>query len=156
MGASASKSGNHNESLGLMPSKNIYISVLVAHKSLQVCSGPMGPVILKNSLTQTPKQSDPCPRYPHNMSLQGGRQVLYLCHGNCASERSEVPLNPPKNPLSLSLLGGSLPLLLPRRRQLRPLAMGGACSVHNRQVAQVPHLHAIQCSPIKKSVIQKT
>ena len=36
------------------------------------------------------------------MSLHRGRQVLYLCHGNCASERSEVPLNLPKNPLCLS------------------------------------------------------
>jgi hypothetical protein len=35
------------------------------------------------------------------VSLQRGRKVLYLCHGNCASERSEVPLNPPKNPLGL-------------------------------------------------------
>lgn len=102
MGASASKSGNHNESLGLMPSKNIYMSVIAAHKSLQVCSGPVSPVIIIHSSTQTPKQSDPCPRYPHNMSLQGGRQVLYLCHGNYASELSEVPLNPPKSPLSLS------------------------------------------------------
>jgi hypothetical protein len=102
MGASASKSGNHNESLGLMPSKNIYMSMLVAHKILLVCSRPVGPVILINSLTQTSKQSDPCPRYPHNMSLQRGRQVLYLFHGNCASERSKVPLNLPKNPLSLS------------------------------------------------------
>jgi hypothetical protein len=133
MGASASKSGNHNESLGLMPSKNIYILVLVAHKSLQVCSGPMGPVILKYSLTQMPKQSDPCPRYPHNMSLQGGRKSSISAMG---SECSEVPLNPPKNPLGLW-----------------PWAV--ACSVHNRQVARVPHLHAIQCSPIKNSVIQK-
>jgi hypothetical protein len=107
MGASTSKSGNHNESLGLMPSKNIYISVLMAHKSIQVCSGPMGPVILKYSLTQMPKQSDPCPRYPHNMSLQRGRQVLYLCHGNYASELSEVPLNPPKNPLGPGSGSGS-------------------------------------------------
>jgi hypothetical protein len=36
------------------------------------------------------------------MSLHGGRQVLYLYHGNYASELSEVPLNPPKSPLSLS------------------------------------------------------
>jgi hypothetical protein len=85
-----------------MPSKNIYILVLVAHKSLQVCSGPMGPVILKYGLTQMPKKLDPCPRYPHNVSLQGGWQVLYLYHGNCASERSEVSLNPPQNPLGLS------------------------------------------------------
>jgi hypothetical protein len=35
------------------------------------------------------------------MSLHRGQQVLYLCHGNCASERSEVLLNPPKNPLDL-------------------------------------------------------
>jgi hypothetical protein len=35
------------------------------------------------------------------MSLHRGQQVLYLCHGNCASERSKVPLNPPKNPLGL-------------------------------------------------------
>jgi hypothetical protein len=102
MGAITSKSGNYNESLGLMPSKNIYISVLVAQKSLKVCSGPMGPVILKCCLTQMPKQSDPCLRYPHNMSLQGGRKVLYLCHGNCASEHSKFPLNSPKNPLNLS------------------------------------------------------
>jgi hypothetical protein len=102
MGARASKSGNYNESLGLMPSKNRYISILVAHKSPKVCSGPMGPVILKYSLTQTPKQLDPCPRYPHNMSLQGGRQVLYLCHGNCVSERSKFPLNLPQDSLSLS------------------------------------------------------
>jgi hypothetical protein len=36
------------------------------------------------------------------MSLHGGWKVLYLYHGNCASELSEVPLNPPKSPLSLS------------------------------------------------------
>jgi hypothetical protein len=36
------------------------------------------------------------------MSLHGGRQVLYLYHGNCAGELSEVSLNPPKSPLSLS------------------------------------------------------
>jgi hypothetical protein len=102
MGASASKSGNHKRVTGLMPSKNIYILVLVAHKILQVCLGPMGPVILKYSLTQTPKQLDPCLRYPHNVSLHGGWQVLYLCHGNCASEFSEVPLNLPNSPLGLS------------------------------------------------------
>jgi hypothetical protein len=76
--------------------------VLVAHKSLQVCSGPVSPVITMQSSSQMPKQSNPCPRHPHHMSLHGGRQVLYLYHGNCASELSKVSLNPPKSPLSLS------------------------------------------------------
>jgi hypothetical protein len=76
--------------------------VLVAHKSLQVCSGPVSPVIIMHSSSQTPKQSDPCPRYPHHMSLHGGWQVLYLYHGNCASKISKVSLNPPKSPLGLS------------------------------------------------------
>jgi hypothetical protein len=36
------------------------------------------------------------------MRLHGWRQVLYLCHRDCASERSEVPLNSSKDPLGLS------------------------------------------------------
>ena len=35
------------------------------------------------------------------MRLHGWRQVLYLCHRDCASECSEVPLNSSKDPLSL-------------------------------------------------------
>jgi hypothetical protein len=87
---------------GLCPQKIYTIRCSWHIKILQGCSGPMGPVILMYSLTQMPKQSDPCLRYPHHMILHGGWKVLYLCHGNYASELSEVPLNPPKGPLDLS------------------------------------------------------
>jgi hypothetical protein len=36
------------------------------------------------------------------MRLHGWWQVLYLCHRDCASERSEVTLNSSRDPLSLS------------------------------------------------------
>jgi hypothetical protein len=80
------------------------------------------------------------------MRLHGWRQVLYLCHRDCASECSEVPLNSSKDPLSLP--GWEVPCYCwSPRRQLRLLAEDDACSVHNRQVARVPHLHATNVYP---------
>jgi hypothetical protein len=85
-----------------------------------------------------PKQSDPHLRCPHYMRLHGWQKVLYLCHQDCASECSEVPLNSSKDPLSLpgwevpyycySLGGGSYDFW--PRKMLIPCIIGRSHGSH--------------------------
>jgi hypothetical protein len=65
-------------------------------------SGPIGPAIVNDDVSQMPKKLDPSPWHPNYMRLHRWWEILDLGHGNCTSERGEVPLHPSQNSLSLS------------------------------------------------------